>query len=108
MTQLLMITSAVASGRGMCSISPRRNSTFSSPILLADALAFHTISGVASMPNALPLRTDLLARQEHIHACAAAQVHHHLARRQTREGDRVAAGTIGGKDIHRDIAQVLV
>ena len=54
-TQFEMITSTALSGRGMCSISPLRNSTFSIPDFLWFSLASASISSVISRPYALPV-----------------------------------------------------
>jgi len=50
MTQFEMITSTAASGSGMCSISPFKNSTFVTPALRWFARASATISSVMSRP----------------------------------------------------------
>ena len=53
-TQLEMMTSAVASAIGRCSISPRRNSTLAAPTLAALARALASISCVMSTPITCP------------------------------------------------------
>src|ERR1039458_8109895 len=55
MTQLEMMTSTEASGSGMLSIWPLRNSTFSSPALALLELASASISSVMSRPYARPV-----------------------------------------------------
>src|SRR5437667_5507550 len=54
-TQFEMITSTELSGRGTCSISPRKNSTFSAPALRLFSFASASISSVMSNPYALPV-----------------------------------------------------
>src|SRR5688500_13236869 len=54
-TQLEMMTSTDASGRGMRSISPLRNSTFVAPARSLFALASASISSVMSRPYTLPV-----------------------------------------------------
>src|ERR1022692_1051999 len=54
-TQFDIITSTELSGRGICSISPFRNSTFSAPALRLFSLASASISSVISRPYALPV-----------------------------------------------------
>src|SRR5438045_1613673 len=53
-TQLEMITSTDSSGSGMFSISPFRNSAFSTPAFLWFSLARPSMSSVISSPYALP------------------------------------------------------
>jgi len=50
MTQLEMITSTAASGSGICSIEPFRNSTLEAPARAWFALASSSISSVMSSP----------------------------------------------------------
>ena len=50
MTQLEMMTSTELSGSGMCSISPLKNSTFSTPALRLFSFAKASISSVMSRP----------------------------------------------------------
>jgi len=50
MTQFEMITSTLLSGRGMLSISPFRNSTFSMPAFRWFSRARFSISSVMSRP----------------------------------------------------------
>jgi hypothetical protein len=50
MTQLEMMTSTELSGRGICSISPLRNSTLVVPARAAFARASSSISSVMSSP----------------------------------------------------------
>ncbi len=61
MTQLEMITSTDASGSGIASISPLRNSTFATPALLWFSRASDSISSVMSIPYANPVGPTRLA-----------------------------------------------
>src|SRR5437762_1337330 len=54
-TQFEMITSTELSGSGICSISTRKNSTFSAPALRLFSFASASISSVMSRPYALPV-----------------------------------------------------
>src|SRR5437016_4289770 len=60
-TQFEIITSTALSGSGICSISPRKNSTFSVPALRLFSLASASISSVMSSPYALPVGPTRLA-----------------------------------------------
>src|SRR6266404_1537847 len=60
-TQFEMITSTELSGNGICSISPRKNSTFSAPALRLFSSASASISCVMSSPYALPVGPTRLA-----------------------------------------------
>ena len=55
MTQFEMMTSTEASGSGMCSMSPFRNSTFVTPAAAWLRRARASISSVMSRPYALPV-----------------------------------------------------
>ena len=61
MTQFEMITSTEASGSGSDSIRARWNSTFVTPALIALTFARPIISGVMSMPIALPVGPTFFA-----------------------------------------------
>ena len=61
MTQLEMMTSTELSGSGIASISPFRNSTFSTPAFRWFARASSSISSVMSRPYALPVGPTRLA-----------------------------------------------
>src|SRR5580700_2541722 len=63
-TQFEMITSTELSGKGMCSISPRKNSTFSAPALRLFSFASASISSVMSRPYALPVGPTRLAESK--------------------------------------------
>src|SRR5260370_12970756 len=60
-TQFEMMTSTELSGRGICSISPLKNSTFSAPALRLLSFASASISSVMSRPYALPVAPTRLA-----------------------------------------------
>src|SRR6266545_4376333 len=60
-TQFEMITSTDASGSGICSMSPFRNSTFVTPALRWFSRASASISSVMSRPYALPVGPTRLA-----------------------------------------------
>ena len=89
-TQLEMITSTELSGSGMFSISPLRNSTFSTPALRLfsrPAPASHP-----SCPGRRPCRSAPLAgRKQHVNAAARAQIEHSFSRIQLRQRRRIAA-----------------
>src|SRR5438876_1154304 len=61
MTQLEMMTSTLASGSGMLSISPLRNSTLATPAFRWFSRASASISSVMSSPYALPVGPTRLA-----------------------------------------------
>ena len=91
MTQLEMMTSTELSATGRCSISPSRNSTFSTAAFAAFSRAFSSISGVMSTPMTRPVGPTFLAARKQSMPAAGAQVEDGLARLQRRERDRVAA-----------------
>ena len=95
MTQLEMITSTELSGSGIASISPFRNSTFSTPALRWFSRARASISSVMSRPYALPGGPDAPGREEHVDAAAGAQVQHRLALAKLGQRGRVAAAERG-------------
>src|SRR5215204_7601113 len=89
-TQLEITTSTHSLGRGISSISPLRNSTFSTP---ASRWFWrqtqHLVSHV--QPVGLSTRGDPLGREQDVYATTTAQVQHNLAGRKGRQGHRVAA-----------------
>ena len=90
-TQLLMITSTEASGSGMLSISPLRNSTLSTPALrwFVARQSEHLVGHVEAV--GLAGGADATSRQQDVDAAAAAEVEDDLARvadRRARSGCR--------------------
>ena len=102
MTQLEMITSTESSGSGIASISPFRNSTFSTPALRWFSRASASISSVMSRPYALPVGPDPPRREQHVDAAAGAEVEHHLALVQLGQGRGVAAAQRGQHRLGRE------
>ncbi len=85
---------------GMASISPLRNSTFSTPAFLWFSRASASISSVMSRPIALP--ADAARGQENVNAAPRVEIKDGLTRLQLRQGSGVAAAE---RCKHRSLGQ---
>ena len=95
-TQLEMTTSTAASGSGIASRYPSRNSTLVTPD--SAACAREVDHGRACVhADDQPVRPDPTSRQQHVQAAARAQVQHLIPGEQLRDRDRVTAGHVGPK-----------
>ena len=95
MTQFEMITSTELSGSGMFSISPFRNSTFSTPdlLLIFPRQRQHLVGHVE--PIGFAGWPDAAGRKQNIDPAARAQIEHGFARVQLRQSRRIAAAQRG-------------
>ena len=72
-----MTTSTDASGSGIASMWPRRNSTFGTPAALAPGELEHLVGHVE--PDRAPARADPAGGDQHVGARSRAEVEHRLA-----------------------------
>ena len=94
-TQFEITTSMELSGSGIFSISPFRNSTFSTPALLLvlPSQRQHLVSHVEAVD--FTGRPHLLRREKYVNASARAEVKYYLARPQFSERGRISAAERG-------------